>query len=161
MSDPHSPAAETPMTDKELQQCEDARFLLPEPAPEVVGRLLSTIAVLKAERSALEVERDELVAQKDAFGQKAFQLQERLNRLAALHPTERPPAVIPSPTLGPCAHCGHPFDLHFYGHAPCTHDCQGDCDITGHKPTCPGCHCECYAAPAQAPAAPGGEANHG
>ena len=79
------------MTDDELRKCESARFLLPEPAPEVVGRLLATIAALKSERSALEVERDELVAQRDAFGQKAHQLQEKLNREVAAHPTERPP----------------------------------------------------------------------
>lgn len=67
------------MTDEELRKTESARFLLPEPGPKVVGRLLATVAALKAERSALEVERDELVAQRDAFGQKAAQLQERLN----------------------------------------------------------------------------------
>jgi hypothetical protein len=84
-------ASPTPMTDDELQKCDAARFLLPEPAPEVVGRLLATIAALKTERSALEVERDELLGQRDAFGQKAVQLQERLNRELAAHPTERPP----------------------------------------------------------------------
>jgi hypothetical protein len=67
------------MTDEELRKVESARHLLPEPGPEVVGRLLATVAALKAERSALEVERDELAAQRDAFGQKASQLQERLN----------------------------------------------------------------------------------
>jgi len=66
------------MTHDELRKCEAARFMLEPPAPEVVGRLLATINKLREENSALEVERDDLTAQRDAFGQKAQHLQEKL-----------------------------------------------------------------------------------
>ncbi len=66
------------MTHDELQKCEVARFLLEPPAPEVVGRLLATIKKLRDENSSLELDRDELIALRDAFGQKAHQLQEKL-----------------------------------------------------------------------------------
>ena len=63
-----------------------------------------------------------------------------------------------SESLPNCGRCGHPFDLHSMGHAPCYALCKDTCheaDITGrvhvkhrevhHEPTC--CPCSCYETP--------------
>ena len=48
-----------PFTDVELAKAQAARFLLPDPGPDVVGRMLATIAALKADLAAAKaVERE-------------------------------------------------------------------------------------------------------
>lgn len=45
-----------PFTDAELARAQAARFLLPEPGPEVVGRFIATIAAKDAEIEQLRAE---------------------------------------------------------------------------------------------------------
>jgi len=52
--------------------------------------LRNAVNDLRKEIGALTVERDELLAQRDAFGQKAWQLQEQLNEIKKRGPAAPP-----------------------------------------------------------------------
>ncbi len=96
-----------------------------------LAEVLVTITRLEAEYGRLELERDELLAQRDAFGQKAHQLQEKLNEITppltragfekAIENLTREPAPIDSGKVGrdlghyPCSKC---FGQHFTGECP-------------------------------------------